>query len=67
MPGRDLHPLGQVAPGQGMTVRGEPACREAYATLTGEQRGAVQAVLAAHDEVARWLKQPGKTLARPCP
>lgn len=52
-----------------MTVRGEPACREAYATLTGEQRGAVQAILAAHDEVARWLKQPGKTLARPmrCP
>ncbi|WP_034409272.1 MerR family transcriptional regulator [Deinococcus murrayi] len=57
--------LGQVSPGQGMTVRREPAFREAYATLTGAQRGQVQAILTAHDEVAGWLKQHGKTLARP--
>lgn len=56
---------GRVVPGRGMTVRAEPAYREAYVTLTREQQGTVQAILTAHDEVARWLRQQGKTLARP--
>lgn len=57
--------LGRVTPGEGMTVRWEPAYQEAYATLTAEQQGQVRAILTAHDEVSRWVRQQGKSLARP--